>query len=84
MAHYSFLPLDSFCRYKPSVVGMMWQTMCQFQTWFGNAPFLAYGIQLMPLTSIAERRDTVEWLDQMYFQYAASCESDHMCEDQGW
>lgn len=71
-------------RYTPSVVGMMWQTMAQFQTWFGNAPFLAYGIQLMPLTSIAERRDSVQWLQQMYFQYAESCDASQMCEDQGW
>lgn len=59
-------------------------TVCQFQTWFGSSPFLAYGIQLMPLTSIAERRDSVEWLQQMYIPFAASCESDQMCEDQGW
>lgn len=38
----------------------------------------------MPLTSIAERRDSVEWLQQMYIPFAASCESDQMCEDQGW
>ena len=70
--------------YKPFVIGMMWQTMAQFQTWFGNAAFLAYGIQLMPLTSISERRDTVSWLEQVYAPYAESCERDASCRSQGW
>ncbi len=38
----------------------------------------------MPLTSIAERRDSVEWLQQMYIPFAASCEKDQVCTDQGW
>ena len=38
----------------------------------------------MPLTSISERRDTVEWLQQMYIPFAASCDKDQICEDQGW
>ena len=71
-------------QYTPAVVGMMWQTMAQFQTWFGNSPFLVYGIQLMPLTSICERRDNIDWLRQVYFPFAESCESDLTCRDQGW
>mmetsp|Transcript_32036 Transcript_32036/g.95977 ORF Transcript_32036/g.95977 Transcript_32036/m.95977 type:complete len:1250 (-) Transcript_32036:130-3879(-) len=70
--------------YKPSVVGMMWDTMAQFQTWFGNKPYLAYGIQLMPLTPVSERRDAVKWVQQMYLPFANSCESDINCKDQGW
>ncbi len=71
-------------QYTPAVVGMMWQTMAQFQTWFGNSPFLVYGIQLMPLTSICERRDNIDWLRQVYFPFSESCESDLTCTDQGW
>jgi len=71
-------------QYKPAVVGMVWQTMVQAQTWFGNAPFLVYGIQLMPLTSICERRDDIDWLRQVYFPFSESCESDLNCRDQGW
>lgn len=63
---------------------MMWDTMAQFQTWFGNSPYLAYGIQLMPLTSVAERRDAVKWAQQMYLPFADSCESDRNCREQGW
>ncbi|KAL3792976.1 hypothetical protein HJC23_010989 [Cyclotella cryptica] len=70
--------------YKPSVVSMMWDTMCQFQTWFGSAPYLAYGIQLLPLTPISERRDTDQWLRQMYPSFVESCESNDGCVNEGW
>ena len=70
--------------YKPKVVSMMWDTMCQFQTWFGNQPYLAYGIQLLPLTPISERRDTDQWLRQLYPSFAASCASEERCREEGW
>merc|ERR1719284_611640 len=40
--------------YKASVVGILWETMVEFTTFFGNAPYLIYGIQLLPLTPISE------------------------------
>jgi len=70
--------------YTPAVVSMMWDTMAQFQTWFGSAPFLAYGIQLLPLTPISERRDTDQWLRQLYPTFVDSCVSDALCENEGW
>ncbi|KAL7552098.1 hypothetical protein ACHAWF_015310 [Thalassiosira exigua] len=70
--------------YTPAVVSMMWDTMCQFQTWFGSAPYLAYGIQLLPLTPISERRDTDQWLRQLYPSFAESCDSDAACINEGW
>jgi len=78
--HKSLYP-DS---YRPAVVGMMWDTMAQFQTWFGNAPFLAYGIQLLPLTPISEQRDNVQWSRQLYGDFSSSCDSNQMCVEQGW
>ena len=91
------------------VVGMMWQTMVQFQTWFGAseffilylycikllnlmyklfnifaAPFLVYGIQLMPLTSISEQNFDLEWLYELYPSFANSCKAHALCEEQGW
>lgn len=73
--------------YTPNVVSMMWDTMCQFQTWFGNAPYLAYGIQLLPLTPISERRDRSpgdQWIRQLYPSYVESCSSNPGCVDEGW
>lgn len=71
-------------QYTPLVVGMLWNTMAQFQTWFGSAPHLAYGIQLLPLTPVAERRDTVEWAKELYPSFAQSCRSSGDCDAQGW
>ena len=70
--------------YTPLVVGMLWSTMAQFQTWFGSDAFLAYGIQLMPLTVASETRDEIEWAREMYPSFNASCSTSPTCEEQGW
>ena len=70
--------------YKPHVVGMLWSTMAQFQTWFGSASYLVYGIQLLPYTPISEVRDEPLWLEQLLPDFKESCESDPACEQQGW
>lgn len=71
-------------QYTEHAIGMMWNTMAQFQTWFGNAPFLAIGIQLLPLTAISEQRDDLLWAKNMYPSFAASCEASSVCTEQGW
>jgi len=71
-------------QYKPLVVGMLWNMMAQFQTWFGSAPHLAYGIQLLPLTPVGERRDKIEWAKELYPSFAKSCHSSSNCDAQGW
>jgi Glycosyl hydrolase family 81 C-terminal domain len=70
--------------YTPRAIGIMWQTMAQFQTWFGGAQYLAYGIQILPLTPISEFRDTVEWGAEMYPTFADSCMQSPSCEKDGW
>jgi Glycosyl hydrolase family 81 C-terminal domain len=70
--------------YTQHAIGILWQTMAQFQTWFGNRPFYACGIQLLPLTPIAEFRDSITWSKQIYADYATSCEADDSCESNGW
>ncbi len=71
--------------YQHGVVGILWATMAQFTTWFGNAPYLIYGIQLLPLTPIAENRDANQaWLREMYQPLAQSCAADAGCTLQGW
>lgn len=70
--------------YTPRTIGIMWQTMAQCQTWFGAAPYLAYGIQLLPLTPVAEHRDTVPWAKGMYHVFASSCSEDPGCAESGW
>jgi len=70
--------------YGHSVIGIIWNTMAQFQTWFGSAPYLAYGIQMLPLTPISAYRDDTRWLAELYKPYAESCEADRGCEEGGW
>lgn len=71
--------------YQHHVVGILWSTMVQFTTWFGNAPYLIYGIQLLPLTTIAENRDAnQDWLQEMYQPLADSCVADASCTTHGW
>ncbi len=60
------------------------QTMVQFQTWFGAAPHLAYGIQLLPLTPISEQRDEIGWAKQLYPALAESCHGVQGCDEEGW
>ena len=60
-----------------------------FQTWFSSEPVVSYGIQLIPLTAVAERRDNPEWSKIMYPLYAESCKSaneahDGFCKKNGW
>jgi len=71
-------------QYKPLVVGIMWNMMAQFQTWFGNAPHLVYGIQLLPLTPVSESRDALDWVKPLYPSFAESCSNAPECKSQGW
>eukprot|EP00584_Thalassiosira_punctigera_P026587 CAMPEP_0172577776 /NCGR_PEP_ID=MMETSP1067-20121228/138400_1 /TAXON_ID=265564 ORGANISM="Thalassiosira punctigera, Strain Tpunct2005C2" /NCGR_SAMPLE_ID=MMETSP1067 /ASSEMBLY_ACC=CAM_ASM_000444 /LENGTH=1128 /DNA_ID=CAMNT_0013370467 /DNA_START=246 /DNA_END=3632 /DNA_ORIENTATION=- len=75
--------------YPKHVVGMMYDTMASFQTWFAPEDVVSYGIQLMPLTAVAERRDDLEWSDVLYPVYAESCKAaddanDGFCKKNGW
>lgn len=70
--------------YTSRTIGILWQTMAQCQTWFGNAPYLAYGIQLLPLTPISEFRDAITWTKYIYPVLAATCEADIGCTTGGW
>lgn len=56
----------------------------QFQTWFGNSPYLVYGIQLLPMTNIGEHRDDPEWLKSIYLAMSDSCDDFDDCAATGW
>lgn len=70
--------------YNNHAIGMMWNTMAQYQTWFGGKPYLAVGIQLLPITPIAEQRDGVQWLTEMYPSFNKTCSENKDCEENGW
>jgi Glycosyl hydrolase family 81 C-terminal domain len=76
LSHYPEPP------YEAGVVGILWETMIQFTTWFGNSPYLIYGIQLLPITPISEQRDSQRWAEAIYTRLASSC--DNTCVSEGW
>ena len=70
--------------YGENAVGMLWSVSAAFQTWFGGAPYLPYGIQLLPITAVSQQRDTPDWAREMYSPFANACNADPNCEAQGW
>jgi len=69
-------------QYGHAVVGILWTTFIQFGTWFGNNPYLIYGIQLLPLTPISEARDDNRWAREVFGPLSTSC--DTRCVAEGW
>ncbi|OEU20302.1 hypothetical protein FRACYDRAFT_182255 [Fragilariopsis cylindrus CCMP1102] len=71
--------------YAQPVVGMLYDTMASFQTWFSSWPVVSMGIQLIPLTPVAETRDDIEWATQVYPKYEKACKiAGDFCIDNGW
>lgn len=70
--------------YSQHAVGIMWQTMAQFGTWFGAQPYLPIGIQLLPLTPISEERDDLPWMNSIYEPFKKGCQADPQCPNSGW
>lgn len=81
-----FEPRTYPASYAPRVVGQIWSTTAEMQTWFGSAPWKVYGIQLLPQTAISEALWASSWIrDGVLAAYATSCESDPTaCVGQGW
>lgn len=46
--------------YEPKVIGMMWSSLAQLQTWFGAEPWKSYGIQVPCLPAISSHYCCVE------------------------
>jgi endo-1,3(4)-beta-glucanase len=71
--------------YKQPVVGMLYETMASFQTWFAGGDMASIGIQLLPFTAVSERRDDPEWAALVYPPYEESCLANHdFCVENGW
>lgn len=50
--------------FRPRVVGQVWSTTAEAQTWFGSAPWKVYGIQLLPQTAISEELWAPRWIPE--------------------
>ncbi|OEU09251.1 hypothetical protein FRACYDRAFT_195647, partial [Fragilariopsis cylindrus CCMP1102] len=72
-------------QFSNNVIGILWQTMAQFGTWFGAAAYLPIGIQLLPLTPISEDRDDdLDWINLIYKPLTYACATDFQCTESGW
>ena len=83
-SHYNTYPT----KYNKPAVGMLYDTMASFQTWFSNEEVVSYGIQLIPLTAVAEQRDNIEWVTKVLPVYKKACEkankNENFCDSNGW
>lgn len=70
--------------YSATSIGILWNTMAQFGTWFGAAGYLPIGIQLLPLTVLSESRDDLSWMNDVYEPLTKSCADDFRCTTSGW
>ena len=74
--------------YEQYAVGIVYETMALFQTWFSRNAAAAYGIQLLPFTAVSERRDDPEWASLVYPEYAKACKDankqNNWCDNEGW
>jgi len=71
--------------YLQPVVGMLYDTMASFQTWFAPYAVVSYGIQLMPFTPVSEERDDPAWAADLYPLYKEACEeAGEFCVKNGW
>ena len=71
--------------YRQPVVGMLYETMASFQTWFDGGDMASIGIQLLPFTPVAERRDDPEWASVAYEPFEKSCFARaDFCVENGW
>ncbi|CAM9532101.1 unnamed protein product, partial [Phaeothamnion confervicola] len=74
--------------YRPHVVGMLWSTLAQMQTWFGGEAWKIYGIQMLPLLPISEVLLEKPWIEELLPDFEASCILDtnpaKQCIQQGW
>ncbi|OMJ24232.1 Endo-1,3(4)-beta-glucanase 1 [Smittium culicis] len=48
------------------VVGILWESHVQYDTWFGSRPEYIYGIQLLPYTPISFELLSKEWLNNAW------------------
>jgi len=66
------------------VVGILWQNLAQYQTWFGGAPYMINGIQMLPFIPVSEFYLQPEWVNRSQNIGAESCKASPGCTNDGW
>ena len=71
-------------KYEHRVIGRLWSSKAEMSTFFGPEHWKSYGIQLIPVTPIAEQRDESGWLAEMAPYFTAACLDNVFCHGSGW
>ena len=67
------------------MVGMLWQNLAQYQTWFGPAAYLVHGIQVLPVTDVTEFvLDRTLTASGELEVFSSSCAATPECKSDGW
>jgi len=69
--------------YGHQVVGILWEHAATHQTWFGGAPYVVSGIQLLPFSPVMEWFVKPDWAKLDLPIYQAQCAADPECK-KGW
>lgn len=66
------------------MVGILWQNLAQYQTWFGPAAYMVHAIQIIPVTPVTESLLPPDFVAQELPVLAQSCDASPRCEEEGW
>jgi len=66
------------------MLGILWQNLAQYQTWFGGQAYMVHGIQMIPVTPITEIVSDAEFTRVEYPVFAQSCGGGGQCLTDGW
>lgn len=69
---------------KNRILGILWQNLAQYQTWFGGQGFMVHGIQMIPITPISELNHHKQWVCEEYPIFDGSCAAGGQCLTDGW
>ncbi len=69
---------------KNGVVGILWQNLVQYQTFFGGQGYLMHGIQQIPYSPVSEALLPKEWVEYAFPIFEASCSAFAQCAQDGW
>eukprot|EP00928_Gymnodinium_smaydae_P024376 TRINITY_DN19738_c0_g3_i1.p1 TRINITY_DN19738_c0_g3~~TRINITY_DN19738_c0_g3_i1.p1 ORF type:complete len:967 (-),score=86.42 TRINITY_DN19738_c0_g3_i1:174-3005(-) len=74
---------EQFSKSK-TVVGILWQNLAQYGTWFGGEPYMIQGIQMLPFIPPSELYLQSAWVKRSIEAGAQSCALKSGCVSDGW
>lgn len=66
------------------MVGILWQNLAQYQTWFGPAAYLVHAIQIIPVLPVTETLLPRAFVVEEYPVLQKSCDAFAPCVRDGW